>query len=189
MVKAACLVGVVLTAVAAGRLEAQEGAKKTAPPAVGTKAPDFTLESLAGEQVMLSNIAKQGPVVLVVLRGYPGYQCPVCSQQVGSLLSEAQKLEQSGAQVLLIYPGPPDQLKKRAEEFLGNKDLPKFFHMLLDPDYTFTNAYALRWDAKNETAYPSTFVLDRGLTVKYAKVSKTHGDRAKTADVLDSLAK
>jgi len=44
------------------------------PPAEGTKAPDFSLKSLAGKTVRLSTLTKQGPVALVVLRGYPGYQ-------------------------------------------------------------------------------------------------------------------
>lgn len=46
----------------------------TAPPAVGDKAPEFTLRSVAGTEVRLSELVAQGPVALVVLRGYPGYQ-------------------------------------------------------------------------------------------------------------------
>ena len=59
---------------------------------------------------------------------------------------------------------------------------------MLDPDYTFTNAYGLRWNAENETACPATFVIDTNRKVVFAKVSKTHGDRAEVADVLDALA-
>jgi cytochrome oxidase Cu insertion factor (SCO1/SenC/PrrC family) len=44
------------------------------PPMIGEPAPDFTLESLSGEKVQLSKVNEQGPVVLVVLRGFPGYQ-------------------------------------------------------------------------------------------------------------------
>ena len=53
-------------------------------------------------------------------------------------------------------------MKARAGEFLRDKQWPADFVFLLDPDYRFTNAYGLRWDAKKETAYPATFVLERG---------------------------
>ncbi len=55
------------------------------PPAVGRQAKDFTLTELGGGAVELSQVTKAGPVVLVVLRGYPGYQCPICTRQFGRL--------------------------------------------------------------------------------------------------------
>src|SRR5258706_1581962 len=60
------------------------------PPAVGEKAPDFTLSTLQGKRVQLSDITAKTPVVLVVLRGYPGYQCPLCNQQVHEFVKNAQ---------------------------------------------------------------------------------------------------
>ena len=124
---------------------------------------------------------------LVVLRGYPGYQCPVCTAQVGRLISNAPQFAEAKATVILVYPGPADSLKKRADEFVKGKALPKSFTLLLDPDYTFTKQYGLRWDAPNETAYPSTFVLDPKRKVTFAKISRSHGDRANNADILKAL--
>ena len=40
-----------------------------------------------------------------------------------------------------------------------------------------------------ETAYLSTFVIDRAAIVRYALISRTHSGRATAADVLDVLAK
>ena len=157
------------------------------PPAVGAEAPDFELMSIGGEKVKLSKLTEKGPVVLVVLRGYPGYQCPLCTKQVGELIGKADEFKKAGAQVVFVYPGPADKLKEKADEFVKGKDYPAQFTLLLDPDYTFTNAYGLRWDAKNETAYPSTFVLDGKRKVTFAKVSTTHGDRSKVADVLAAV--
>ena len=156
-------------------------------PAVGDIAPDFELTSLSGDQIKLSDMLKKGPVVLVMLRGYPGYQCPFCTAQVGGMINKAKQLADKGAQVLLVYPGPADGLKDHAAEFVQGKDIPANFNLLLDPDYTFTNLYHLRWDAKNETSYPSTFVLDKDGKVVFAKVSHEHGDRAKIADVIAAL--
>ena len=161
----------------------------TAPatPEIGDTAPDFELTSLSGEQIKLSDTLAQGPVVLVMLRGYPGYQCPICTAQVGGMINKAKQLADKGAQVLLVYPGPADGLKAHAAEFVQGKDIPANFNLLLDPNYTFTNLYNLRWDAQGETSYPSTFVLDKDGKVLFAKVSHEHGDRAKIADVIAAL--
>jgi peroxiredoxin len=58
---------------------------------------------------------------------------------------------------------------------------------LIDSDYKFTNQYGLRWDATNETAYPSTFLIDRRDIIFYRKVSQGHGDRTTASDVLKVL--
>jgi peroxiredoxin len=88
---------------------------------------------------------------------------------------------------VLVYPGPAGGLEGHAEEFARGKALPENFHLVVDPDYTFTNAYDLRWDAPKETAYPSTFVVGADGKVAFAKVSHTHGDRAKLDEVLRAL--
>jgi thioredoxin-dependent peroxiredoxin len=165
-----------------------ESPKPSAPPAIGKKAPDFALESVRGVTVKLSKLVEKNPVVLVVLRGYPGYQCPICSRQVGELLQQQDTIAEHGAHVVLVYPGPGGQLKERAEEFIADRTIPKHFHLVIDPDYTFTEAYGLRWDAPRETAYPSTFVIDRQGIVRFASVSKTHGGRVGAKEVLKALA-
>ena len=77
-------------------------------------------------------------------------------------------------------PGSP-------KEFVKGKDYPSHLHVLLDPDYSFTNAYGLRWDAKNETAYPSAFVIGKDRKVTFAKVSKSHGGRVSATELLGAL--
>ncbi|SRR5229473_1159349 len=157
-------------------------------PAVGEKAPDFALTDLSGSTVKLSDQTARGPVVLVVLRGWPGYQCPFCTRQFGEYLAHASDLGATGAQVVFVYPGPAEGLKAHARTFTADRPLPGSFRILLDPDYTFTQAYGLRWDAPNETAYPSTFVLDRSGHVTFVRTSREHGDRVPVADVLAALA-
>lgn len=158
-------------------------------PAVGEKAPDFTLSTTEGKSIRLSEETAKGPVVLVVLRGYPGYQCPLCNQQAHDFLKNSQGFQDAKVRVILVYPGPPENLGARASEFLTDKKLPAHFTLLLDPDYQFTNAYGLRWDAPKETAYPSTFLIDRKGIIFFAKISKTHGGRTKAGELLEILAK
>lgn len=118
-----------------------------APPAVGDKAADFSLPSVDGETIALHDLTAKGPVVLVVLRGYPGYQCPLCTRQVGEFIGKAKAFDDAGARVVMVYPGPAEQLKARAGEFLDGTKLPESFDLVLDPDYALTDADHLRWDA------------------------------------------
>jgi peroxiredoxin len=52
-------------------------------PVVGQIAPSIDARTLDSRPVLIKPFLKKGPVVLIVLRGYPGYQCPFCTQQVG----------------------------------------------------------------------------------------------------------
>lgn len=160
-----------------------------APPAVGDKAPDFVLETLQGKKIQMSEAASDKPIVLVVLRGYPGYQCPLCNRQAQDFIQNGAALEAEAGRVILVYPGPSAGLKARAQEFLSGKSCPKNFDLVLDPDYEFTTLYELRWNAPQETAYPSTFLIDSSGVIIYSNISKSHGGRAKAADILAVLRK
>lgn len=161
------------------------------PPKVGDKAPDFSLKSLDGQTVQLSGLTAKGKVVLVVLRGWPGYQCPICDGQVHDFIAKQADFAEAKAQLVFVYPGPAEDLKAHAEEFKSwkGKVWPAEYLYVLDPDYTMVNAYNLRWDAPKETAYPSTFVLDDKGTVLFAKVSHSHGGRSTASEILDELKK
>jgi peroxiredoxin len=160
-----------------------------APPVVGEKAPEFALSTPEGKSVRLSEMTSKGPVVLVVLRGYPGYQCPYCNRQVQDFIQKSQGFSEAGARVLLVYPGPPEDLGARANEFLTGKKMPDNMELVLDPGYDFTNLYGLRWDAPHETAYPATFLIDNKGVTFFSKIVKEHGGRTTAAEILDALPK
>ena len=158
-----------------------------APTKVGETAPNFSLQTLTDQTITLSTFTSNNPVVLLVLRGWPGYQCPLCTAQVRDYITSASAFEQAGARVIMVYPGPADHLKARAGEFVSGKNWPDKFLLVTDPDFKMLNSYNLRWNAPGETSYPSTFILDRKGIVRFAKISHTHGDRTKAADVLAKL--
>ena len=177
--------GLLLVSSAAASRQAKPGG----PPTVGDTAPDFTLAQIDGTKLTLSAELKNGPVVLIVGRGWVGYQCPFCNRQFGDFLRNAKELEAKSARVVWVYPGPTEDVQKRAEEFAQGKAFPGNFRFVLDPAYSFTLAYGLRWDAPQETAYPATFIIDRGRVVRFASISKTHGDRTTAAVVLAALSR
>lgn len=185
------LVAMLLVSLASTGVCAEESSDSvaTAAPKVGEKAKMFALQSLDGEKVELKSLLKKGPVVIAILRGYPGYQCPACTRQVGDYVKRADEFAKAGATVVFVYPGEAKDLEKRAQEFLKQTELPAPLMLVLDPDQKFVTATGLRWEAPNETAYPSTFIVDADGKVTFRKVSKSHGDRAEAAGVLKALQK
>jgi thioredoxin-dependent peroxiredoxin len=158
-------------------------------PAVGAKAPDFTLSTPTGKAVTLSTEQSGDDLVLVILRGFPGYQCPYCVKQVHDFADHASDFKAKNTRVLLVYPGPPADLDQHAIQFLEKQaELPSNIVLVTDPDYKVTNLYGLRWDAPHETAYPSTFVLDKKGIVTFEKISHSNGDRLSAQDALDHLS-
>jgi peroxiredoxin Q/BCP len=158
-------------------------------PKVNDRAPDFTLQSLDGQTVRFADLSRQANVVLVVLRGWPGYQCPICDRQVNDFISSKNAFAAAKARVVFVYPGQAQDLKAHADEFRSwkGREWPADFLFLLDPDYRMINAYGLRWDAPRETAYPSAFIIDSSQLVRFAKISRTHGGRATAAEILAAL--
>jgi peroxiredoxin len=157
--------------------------------AIGKSAVDFTLKTIQGHEVQLTKINAGHPVILVVLRGWPGYQCPICTRQVGGLIADASKFAEKGTVVLMVYPGPSEQLQEHAKEFSEDYKFPENFYFTLDPDYSMIAKYGLRWEAPNETAYPSTFVINKKGEIVFSKISTTHGGRAENEEIIEALGK
>lgn len=158
------------------------------PPKIGQKAPGFELPTPSGKLIQLSKQIGKSTVVLVVLRGFPGYQCPYCQKQAHDFVEHAADFAAKNASVILVYPGPPANLDQHAKEFLAQQpSLPTNVLVVIDPEYVLTNRYDLRWDAPGETAYPSTFILDRNGTIIFEKISREHADRTTANEILTRI--
>ncbi len=158
-------------------------------PAKGATAPDFTLSTPTRIPINLKKETAKGTTVLVVLRGYPGYQCPYCTKQVHDFVDHSADFAARHAHVLFVYPGPPAGLDQHSKEFLAKQaNLPPDITLVTDPDYKVTNQYGLRWDAPHETAYPSTFILGTDGKIAFEQISREHGGRTTAADVLSHIA-
>ncbi len=154
---------------------------------VGDQVILFSGETVEGNKIYIGELYKKNPVVLIVLRGWPGYQCPVCTRQVGGLIADADEFQNLGAAVLMVYPGPSEELVEHANEFREDFKFPSNFYFILDPDYSIINKYGLRWNAPNETAYPSAFVIDKNGEIIFEKISSSHGDRAGNKEIFTVL--
>jgi len=156
---------------------------------VGDRVIDFDLPVVGGEEYLsLSDEYKQGAVVVIVLRGFPGYQCPECSRQIGSLANRAKTLAKAAHRVILVYPGQAP-LIRRAEEFKGSRRLPEPLVIVRDDGMEMVQQWGLRWNASNETAYPATYIVDRNGRVRWKTVSQSHAGRSSIEEILKELRK
>lgn len=156
----------------------------------GDKVIDFDLPVVGGDEyISLSDEYKSGPVVLVVLRGYPGYQCEICSQQLSSFRNRAKVLAKEASRVILVYPGEGTSLKRHAERFVGSRSVPDPLVVVRDQDMKMVEEWGLRWKGRRESAYPATYIIDRNGRVHWQKVSKDHSGRANMEEILKVLRK
>lgn len=156
--------------------------------AEGDRVRDFELPIVGGDGFLrLSDEVKQGPVVVIVLRGYPGYQCGICNRQVSALVSRARVLDNAVQRVVLVYPGEDSSLERRAEQFMGSRRLPDPMVMVRDDGMTAVTEWGLRWNKHHETAYPATYVIDSNGRVQWAKVSESHAGRSSVEEILKAV--
>lgn len=157
---------------------------------VGKKAVNFELPVVGKKQFLeLKDEYSSGPVVVVVLRGYPGYQCQICKQQVGKLINRASALAKNAHRVILVYPGDNPLLKRHSESFMGSRRLPEPFVLVRDDGMQMIEDWGLRWNTPNETAYPSTYIIDSNGRVAWKKISSSHAGRSTTEEILAALRK
>lgn len=159
------------------------------PPQMGNKAPDIEPKTPEKEAVRLSELTSKVPVAVLVLHGYPSYQCPICNKQVGKFVNSAEQFAKSDARIVFVYPGPADKQAVQTKEFITGKTLPDNVLQVINPDCKTVKCYGQRWDAPRETACPSPFVIDRDQSVQSAKVSETHGGRSNPSEVLAQVQK
>jgi len=102
----------------------------------GVVAPDFTLLTLDGVKVRLSNLLEQGPVVLAFFK----VSCPVCQYAFPLYQRMARDNNDAGVTVLGISQNGPSDAKAFALEY----DVT--FPVAIDDDanqYLVSNAYGL----------------------------------------------
>ena len=121
----------------------------------GTEAPDFELDTDAGERVRLSDL-RGGPVVLYF---YPKDDTPGCTAQACGIRDAWGEFEARGAVVLGVSPDTVESHVKFRDKY----GLP--FTLLADPDHEVAELYGV-WGERTYQGKTylgierSTFVID-----------------------------
>ncbi len=134
----------------------------------GKPAPDFELQTDAGETVRLSDLRGRR----VVLYFYPKDDTPGCTAQACGIRDAFEELERTGAVVLGVSP---DDVASH-DRFRQKYALP--FTLLADPDHRVAESYGV-WGEKKYMGRTymgierSTFVIDeQGVVTKVLRKVK-----------------
>jgi len=148
--------------------------KEAKPPVEGNPAPDFTLNTLTGEVVKLSDLKGQ-----VVLLNFWATWCPPCRQEIPSMMRLNTAM--AGKPFRMLCVSIDDGGKVAVEEFFRTSgfSLPA----LMDTDKRAGKLYGL-------TGVPETFVIDRNGVILKKVVGAMEWDRPEVIAFLnDAVSK
>ena len=167
---------------------------------VGEQAPDFTLPDVFGNEVTLSELLKQGPVVVTF---YRGEWCPFCNLQLRAFQRILPQIQSLGATLVAISPQTPDHslstVEKKELTFtvlsdVGNKVAHAYRTVFtleesIRPLYTSIgfDLPTFNGDASWELPMPATFLVAQDGTVRLAFAAEDYTRRLEPADLLDGL--
>ena len=122
-------------------------------------APDFTLKSLTGENIKLSEM--RGRVVLV---NFWATWCAPCKEELPFFNQLYKKYRKTGLEILGVNI---DKSSRKAADFSSSLGLE--FPILLDPSGTVSSKYHI-------TSMPSTIVVGKDGTIRYVHRGYLPGD-------------
>lgn len=149
----------------------------------GEQAPDFTLPDVAGNAVTLSELLKQGPVVVVF---YRGAWCPYCNLTLRAYQQALPQLQALGASLVAISPQTPDNSLTMQEKNeltfavlsdVGNQ-VARTFGLVFSLEEAVrathqqmgANLPAFNGDESWKLPMPGTFLIDQTGTIRLAFV-------------------
>lgn len=151
---------------------------------IGNKFPFLRFIGSNGEIVDLSEFKGKKKLVLVILRGFAGSVCLVCSSQTIALSKNIEQFHDKDTEVVLVYPGPIETVPNfinSVRNLEENVTLP--FPVVLDVDLNLVNTFKIN----GSLAKPSTLILDKDGIVRYAYVGKNPSDRPTIPDLLNAI--
>jgi len=137
-----------------------------------------------GRIVNLDDFKGHKRVVLVVLRGFPGYVCIGCSLYTMALADAQKDFAEENAQVVLVYPGEADSVAAFLDAIRNlSPDFVLPFPVLLDVNLRAVNALGI----KDDLAQPATIIVDEDGIVRYAVAGNWADERPPVPVVLEEL--
>jgi thioredoxin-dependent peroxiredoxin len=131
--------------------------------AIGTKAPDFTLQATQGGNVFTFNLAaalKKGPVVLYF---YPAAFTTGCTIEAHEFADSIDQYKALGATVIGVSHDPVDKLAKFSVSECRSK-----FAVAADTNQTVMKAYDAILPAHPQYANRTSYVISPDGTIIYA---------------------
>ena len=103
----------------------------------GMKAPDFTGETMGGEQLALEDL--RGKTVL--LKFYRFASCPICNLHVREYVKKADEMERAGITTVMVYHSPRELMESKIKTQVP-------FAMISDPGKQIFDEYGVEFTWK-----------------------------------------
>ncbi len=132
-------------------------------PLLGKLAPEFALPDDQGTVYRLSELRKEGPVVVVF---YYGYYCSHCVAQLFGIHDDFERFRELGAQVVAISADTPEETAEKLAEY-GRFAFPA----LSDAENAIAELYGTyrpERDGEEEQLQHGTFLIDRDGKIVWA---------------------
>lgn len=177
-------------------------AKQTKPLQAGAAIPDLTLKDAEGNEVKLSSLHRDGPLVLVFFRG--GW-CPICTKHTGALIEVHPQVKELGAQLVGVSPDN----KESSKDNVTKNAIP--FPILSDADVAAAKAFGLAFRVDDETVkkyqgfgidlekasgqkhhvlpVPAVFIVDRSGKIAFAHSDPDYRQRLDVERIVSELRK
>jgi peroxiredoxin len=169
---------------------------------INSKAPDFKGKDQNGNDIVLKDLRKKGPVVIIF---YRGYWCPYCNKELQKLEDSLQLIKEKGAQLIAITPEKQEGIAKTLEKTKAS------YPIITDEELKIMKAYdvAYRVDAKTIDRYkmasidlaanngqkpdavylpvPAVYIIGRDGEIKYRYFEEDYKKQATVKDILNNL--
>ena len=189
----------VLILISALQLQAQE---KPEGLFINSKAPDFKGKDQNGNEVVLKDLRKKGPVVIIF---YRGYWCPYCNKELQKLEDSLQLIREKGAQLIAITPEKQEGIVKTVERTKAT------YPIITDDELKIMKAYdvAYQVDTKTIERYkmasidlaanngqkpdavylpvPAVYIIGKDGEIKYRFFEEDYKKQAAVKDILSNL--
>src|SRR6266498_5312150 len=169
---------------------------------INSKAPDFKAKDQNGNEIVLRDIRKKGPVVLLF---YRGYWCPYCSKELQKLEDSLSLIKAKGAQIIAVTPEKQEGISKTIEKTKAS------YSIITDQEMKIMKAYdvAYQVDAKTVSRYkmanidlaanngqkpeaiylpiPAVYIISKDGEIKYRFFDEDYKKQASIKDILNNL--
>jgi peroxiredoxin len=169
---------------------------------INSKAPDFKGKDQSGNGVVLKDLRKKGPVVIIF---YRGYWCPYCNKELQKLEDSLQLIKERGAQLIAITPEKRDGVTKTIEKTKAS------YPIITDDELKIMKAYdvAYQVDTKTIDRYkmasidlaanngqkpdavylpvPAVYIIGKDGEIKYRFFEEDYKKQASVKDILNNL--
>src|ERR1051326_866570 len=169
---------------------------------INSKAPDFKAKDQNGNEIVLRDLRKKGPVVLLF---YRGYWCPYCTKELQKLEDSLSLIKEKGAQIIAVTPEKQEGISKTLEKIKAS------YSIITDEEMKIMKAYdvAYQVDAKTVSRYKmanidlaanngqkpdavylpitAVYIISKDGEIKYRFFDQDYRKQALVKDILNNL--